>query len=101
MENFMMGAIAMATLVAGIFFLRFWRQTRDRLFLIFALAFWLLGLTRVGLVLLGDHVEESQTYVYLVRLGAYVLILVAIIDKNRSGRKAGADEERSMEMSGR
>ena len=88
MEEFLMGAIAMASLTAGLFFLRFWRDTRDRLFLIFALAFWLLGMTRLGLVLLRMHTEE-HTYIYWIRLIAFVLIVLAIVDKNRP-RRAGS-----------
>ena len=81
-----MGAIAMASWVAGLFFLRFWRDTHDRLFFIFAIAFWLLGLTRLALVVLhGEKLlhSEEHSYVYWVRLIAFVLILLAIIDKNR------------------
>jgi hypothetical protein len=76
------GAIVMGYAVAGLFFLRFWRQTRDRLFLIFAVSFWLLGLQRLALALTTQLVE-SQTGLYLVRLFAFLLILVAIVDKNR------------------
>ena len=76
------GAILMGYLVAGLFFLRFWRDTRDRLFLIFAVAFFLLGLQRVALVLTREMLE-SQTGLYLIRLFAFLLILGAIVDKNR------------------
>ena len=38
---FVSGLIAMAYAVAGVFFLRFWRRTRDSLFAAFGLAFWL------------------------------------------------------------
>ena len=76
------GAIVMGYAVAGLFFLRFWRQTRDRLFLIFALSFWLLGAQRLALALTAQMLE-SNTWLYLVRLFAFVLILVAIVDKNR------------------
>jgi hypothetical protein len=78
------GAIAMGYAVAGLFFLRFWRQTRDRLFLIFAISFWLLGAQRLALALTAEIVE-SHTGFYLVRLFAFLLILLAIVDKN-SGR---------------
>ena len=78
-----MGAIAMAYGVAGLFFLRFWKETRDRLFAIFALAFWLLGLVRVALAFTG-HTSEAATWLYWVRLLSYLLILAAIVDKNRS-----------------
>jgi uncharacterized membrane protein YoaK (UPF0700 family) len=80
MDQLMMGMIAMASWVAGLFFLRFWRDTRDRLFLIFAVAFWLLGGTRIALALMTERAEHE--HLYWVRLLAFVLILVAIIDKN-------------------
>jgi hypothetical protein len=82
MENFLMGAIAMASWVAAAFFTRFWRDTRDRLFLMFAAAFFLLGLTRLGLVIAQDPSEPNTNW-YWVRLVAFILILFAIIDKNR------------------
>ncbi len=78
------GAILMGYGVAGLFFLRFWRETRDRLFLIFAVAFWILGVQRLALVLTQDMLE-TQTGLYLIRLFAFVLILGAIVDKNRGG----------------
>lgn len=77
------GAIAMGYGVAGLFFLRFWRETRDRLFLIFAGAFWILGLQRLTLAFSRDMAED-HTGLYLVRLFAFLLILGAIVDKNRS-----------------
>ena len=76
------GAIVMGYAVAGLFFLRFWRETRDRLFVIFAAAFWILGLQRLALAVSRDMVEDD-TGLYLIRLFAFLLILVAIIDKNR------------------
>lgn len=82
-NSFLMGVIAMACWVAAMFFLRFWRETRDRLFAIFAASFTLLGLTRLALVFVR---AEDNDYVYWVRLAAFVLILVAIIDKNRPRR---------------
>ena len=84
MNDFFMGAAAMASFIVGLFFLRFWTRSRDRLFAIFALAFWLLGLIRVGLVYMQDT-DEGQ-YLYWVRLTAYLLIVFAILDKNRPSR---------------
>ena len=81
------GAIVMGYAVAGLFFLRFWRQTRDRLFLIFAISFWLLGVQRLALAL-ATEMAESHTGLYLVRLFAFLLILVAIVDKNRGGSRS-------------
>jgi hypothetical protein len=78
------GALVMGYFVAGLYFLRFWRDTRDRLFGIFAAAFWLLAAQRAALALTTDPTGE-QLLLYSVRLLAFVLILAAIIDKNRGG----------------
>jgi amino acid transporter len=78
------GALVMGYFVAGLYFLRFWRDTRDRLFGIFAAAFWLLAAQRAALALTVDPTGE-QVLLYSVRLLAFVLILAAIIDKNRGG----------------
>ena len=77
------GAILMGYVVAGLFFLRFWRDTRDRVFLILAIAFGILGVQRLALVLTREMLE-TQTGLYVVRLFAFLLILGAIVDKNRS-----------------
>ena len=86
MDLFFMGAMAMASFIVGLFFLRFYRETHDRLFLIFSLAFTLLGCTRVALAMsiAANRIsaDEHQS-IYLIRLAAFVLILIAIIDKNR------------------
>lgn len=87
MDQFLQGATAMACGVVGVFFLRFWRETHDRLFVIFAVAFWLMGVNRIGLALLYE-VSEHHTLMYLIRLFAFILILVAIVDKNRKRRAA-------------
>lgn len=75
----------MASMVAALFFLRFWRDTRDRFFLLFAIAFVIEGLNRALLGLTGVS-QEHEPFFYLVRLFAFGLILVAIVDKNRTGR---------------
>jgi hypothetical protein len=80
-DEFIMGAVAMGHFVAGLFFLKFWRKTRDRFFAMFAAAFWLLGVNRIVMVLTQDY-DEHQ-YTYWVRFVAYVIILLAILDKNR------------------
>ena len=78
---FLSGAIAAGFLVAGLFFLRFWRKTRDGLFAAFAVAFWLLGLNQ-ALLAFSSVPAEERTWLYLLRLAAFVLILVAIWRKN-------------------
>ena len=81
MNLFLLGAIATATIVAAVFFLRFWRQTGDRLFLIFAAAFALEALSRIALAATANP-SEGQPLFYIVRLISYLLILAAIVDKN-------------------
>lgn len=82
-EPIVSGALTMGYFVAGLFFLRFWSGTRDRLFLFFTASFWLLALQRVALATLGEAFEDRSGF-YIVRLLAYILILVAIFDKNRT-----------------
>jgi predicted permease len=86
MEQLMLGAIAAASATIALFFLRFWRQTRDKFFLLFAAAFVLEALNRVALALL-PYADEDEPLFYLVRLLSYGLILVAIWRKNRGARQ--------------
>jgi hypothetical protein len=83
MYQFVSGAALMALVTAGLFFLRFHRETGERLFAVFAAAFWLLALERVIVAALGEA-SEMRPYVYLIRLVAFLLIIAGIIDKNRS-----------------
>jgi hypothetical protein len=81
-DTLLLGAIAMASLVACLFFLRFWRDTRDRFFLLFGLAFFVEGINRAALGLTVIS-QEYEPFFYLVRLFSFLLILLAIFDKNR------------------
>lgn len=85
MNEMLVGGIAVAALVAGLFFFRFWLATRDRFFILFALAFWIEAGHRVFVFRYAGWNEASPLY-YVVRLVAYGLIIAAIVDKNR-GRK--------------
>lgn len=82
MNQMLSGAIAVSSLLAGLFFLRFWRSSGDRFFLYFALSFALEGLNRIALGLLVDA-NESNPLFYSVRVVAYGLIVAAIWQKNR------------------
>ena len=75
------GAIAMGYAVASLFFLRFWRTTRDGLFAAFSAAFALMALNQ-GLPALLDIPREEQSPFYLLRLIAFLLIIAAIVGKN-------------------
>lgn len=76
------GAIVMASLTIALFFLRFWKSTHDRFFLFFATSFALEAINRI-LIQITIHQDEQQPLFYLIRLVAYGLILVAILQKNR------------------
>jgi alpha-D-ribose 1-methylphosphonate 5-triphosphate synthase subunit PhnI len=82
MSDFLLGATTMGSLVIALFFLRFWRRTGDRFFALFALAFATFAVNRFVLLFL-DEAAEARTYVYFVRLLAFLLIIAAIVDKNR------------------
>lgn len=86
MPDLVTGMIAMASLIIGLFFLRFWRNTKDRFFLYFALSFGIEGVHRIVTTLTFDEHEESPLH-YLVRLLAYGLILWAILEKNLPSRR--------------
>ena len=81
--DFLSGAVTAGFLLAALFFLRFWKGTRDGLFLAFAAAFLLLGVGQ-GLLALANIPVEERSWLYLFRLAAFGLILVAIVRKNRT-----------------
>ena len=91
MELMLLGAIAMACFTASMFFLRFWKSTRDRFFLFFAISFCVEGFNRVMLGV-SHYSNEQEPFFYLLRLFAFLIILYAIVDKNRL-RKNGMPKE--------
>jgi hypothetical protein len=76
------GALAITCWVAGLFFLKFWRVSRDRFFLFFLLAFWVLSLNWIVLII-EQPILESRQDAYVIRLLAFVLIIIGVVDKNR------------------
>jgi len=85
MVLFLGGMLAMGYLVAALFFLRYWRRTRDRLFASFAVALLILAVQR-ALLAADLAIVEDRTWYYGLRLLAFVIILLAILDKNRTDR---------------
>ena len=83
--DFLSGAVSLGFFVCALFFLRFWRRTKDGLFMAFALAFGLLGLGQAILALANIPTEERGS-IYLIRLAAFALIILAILRKNRGAR---------------
>lgn len=87
-EGFLLGVIVTASLTAAGFFWRFYRQTRDTLFLAFAAAFAIEGINRMAFLLV-DQPSEGSPIIYMVRLVAFLLILGAIVAKNRDTSTRG------------
>lgn len=83
--DFLAGLVTMGYAIAGLFFFSFWRDSRDGLFFSFALAFLLLGVVQ-ALLTLADIPVEERSWVYLLRLLAFMLIIVAILRKNMTLR---------------
>lgn len=88
LEDFLGGAISMGFAIAALSFLKFWRKTREKLFLAFSGSFLLLAANQALLTLSGIPTEE-RSWLYLLRLLAFLLILAALWLQNRRGRSAG------------
>jgi Family of unknown function (DUF5985) len=82
LNDFLLGAIALGCALAALFFVRFWRNARDRLFVWFAATFALLAV-HWTLVALTDPTDEHRPLLYLLRLAAFVILLGGILEKNR------------------
>lgn len=84
-EGLVAGGLAAMFLVLAAFFIRFWERTKDRLFLAFSAAFALLALNQALPVILSIP-QEERGGIYLIRLVAFLLIIVAVVAKNLQGR---------------
>lgn len=84
MTEFLSGASFLAAVAIALFFLRFWRETGDRFFALFALAFAVFSANRVALTFVDAEDEATRTWIYVVRLVAFLLIIAAIVEKNRA-----------------
>ena len=78
---FVAGAMSAGYAVAGLFFLRFWRRTRERLFAAFAIAFWLMALNQ-AVAGFARHGQAESSAAYLLRLAAFAFIILAVLSKN-------------------
>lgn len=90
--EFLSGAVMLGLGMAGLFFLRFWKQTRDRLFLLFSISFLLMGAQRVALLVSEQMDENRDAYLYGIRIVAFLLILAAIMDKNRESSRQNENQ---------
>jgi hypothetical protein len=82
MSQFLLGALAMGFFAIAMFFARFFVRTADRFFAFMATAFVIMSANQIALAALGED-SEYHSWVYLLRLSAFVLILIGIYDKNR------------------
>jgi uncharacterized membrane protein HdeD (DUF308 family) len=84
-SGFLLGVIAAFSFIAGVFFVRFWRETRDSFFLAFAVFFFVEAGNRVALLFLSRP-NEGSPWIYVIRLVALLIILAAILHKNYGPR---------------
>jgi hypothetical protein len=84
MTDFLGGASTAASCIVAMILFKFWRESKDRLLLLFSLAFLVLGINWLLVTALHPG-EETRHLFYAVRLVAFLLILVGILDKNRRG----------------
>lgn len=85
-QIFMTGLIVALSFIAGLQFLKFYRLSHDRFFVWFAGAFWVFA---VGWTIrvFDENAGEHAHLVFLPRLIGFVMILIAILDKNRRAAK--------------
>jgi len=81
-KQFLWGLLTMAHLVVALLFLRFWRLSRDRLFLFFAASFATLAVNWLTLAMMRPA-PEAEHLLYLIRLFGFVLLIIGIVDKNQ------------------
>ena len=87
MTDFLAGATTLACTAIALRFLRYWRDTRDELFGAFSIAFGLFALNRVLLTVTSED-DERRVAFYAVRALGFLLIIAAIIHKNRRHGRA-------------
>lgn len=81
----MLGAIIMAALIISLFFFKYWRMTNDRFFAFFSLAFLSDAITRLAMTPIFRN-DDYEPFIYLVRLLSFMLIILAIADKNKRNK---------------
>lgn len=85
-KSFIYGAVFLGFVTISLFFFRFWLKSKDRFFAIFGSSFLLLAAEGLLTAILKPDLE-TRTIIYLLRLTAFILIIGAIIDKNRAGKE--------------
>jgi hypothetical protein len=81
--QFLSGAAMFGAWAGGVFFLKFWVETKERLFFLFALSFWIMAIERIVMIFIQNPSNEDRSLVYVIRLVAFLIIVYGILDKNR------------------
>lgn len=82
-----LSGFATATFVfAGLFFFKFWTRTREHFFLLFGAACTILGVERIIWLLVGQ-ISDTTKWLFLFRLSAFCMIILAVIRANQSRTK--------------
>lgn len=81
LDDFLLGYIAGTSAVVALYFLRFWKDTRDFLFFAFAVFFAVQGGTRTFAFSTASP-NLVNTWSYLLRLLSILLVVAAIARKN-------------------
>ena len=92
MYQFVSGMITMGFATAALFFFRFWQRTADSLFAIFGIAFLCFALNH-ALTALLDFARDDQSWIYLLRLAGFVLLIAAIVRKNVGPKPRGPENK--------
>jgi hypothetical protein len=85
-NQFLWGVLAALSLVVAVFFWKFWRRTRDALFVGLAAGFALLTIHWAALGVVNPS-DETRHYLYIVRFFGFVVMIAGVIAKNRSPRR--------------
>jgi uncharacterized membrane protein HdeD (DUF308 family) len=83
LKGLLLGAVAVSSAVLGLFFLRFWKVTRDQLFVMFACAFGLDAVSRILTAVIAPA-SDDHPLLYGLRVFAYGCIIVGVVRKNYS-----------------
>lgn len=90
--NFLGGGTMVALVGVAIFFLRYWRRTADRLFAFFSAAFLLLAIGQTVVLYLGTE-GDKLPYAYWLRLAAFILIIIGVLEKNLPAKGQSGDHK--------
>lgn len=81
LDVFLLGVVVAFSFIAALYFLRFWKSTRDPLFLAFSLFFAVQGIN-FGSLLAVEHPNEGNLWHTVIRLVAVLGLLAAVAWKN-------------------